>query len=130
MQFTRERMARAQRAAQLEAGRRAPARRIGQTGFLEMRVPSICIHNAMRSEGPEVMEPDGKCYWDDMKKRHPELAVKQRQEKVSISMAQSGKRTSNAEHRTPNIAVKSGGKMGEILASGRGPGIPASKCQQ
>ena len=129
MQFTRERMARAQRAAQLEAGRRAPARRIGQTGFLEMRIPSICIHNAMRSEGPEVMEPDGKCYWDDMKKRHPELAVKQRQEKVSISMAG----PASPRKATPGLGAggrRLGGKMGEILASGRGPGIPASKCQQ
>ena len=122
MQFTRERMARAQRAAQLEAGRRAPARRIGQTGFLEMRIPSICIHNAMRTEGREVMEPDAKCYWDDMKKRHSFLAVKQRAGSPMISLAE------KAESRKRKAVA--GGKLADILASGIAPGIPASKCQQ
>ena len=118
--YNTERMEKARKAAQRDAGLRQPAKRIGQDGRMVMRVPTVAVHNAIRSEGRAVMYPEAQGYWDDMAKRHPEIVVKQR-DGSTISMVVESKRSTRC--------TVAGGKLAGILASGIMPGIPAAKCQ-
>ena len=116
--YSRDRMARAQRAAQQDAARRAPARSIGQGGRLVMRVPTVAVHNAIRTEGKAVLYPEAEGYWKDMAKRHPELVVKQA-DSNAISMV--GLFRSSRRSGAGKAAPLQGGKLGEILRSRQAP---------
>lgn len=69
------RLNQARRETQEYAQRRGAYGRIGRTGRRVMDIHPLALANAMRVEGRDVIYDKG--YWDDMRKRHPELAVEQ-----------------------------------------------------
>ena len=129
--FSPERMARALQASKAEAATRPAIRAsCGKEGFfLERKFPTHCIHRAMASEGPDVMSLDGECYWKDMEKLYPHIRVK-REPSNRFSMAERSQGSVVSGKLTERARCARGGKLAEILSSGRSPEIPKSKCQQ